>query len=123
MPKTLFCLIFFSVSANLFASGILSEDDIKSVKRVNTMDEQQQQQLSITAGLLADYEILGKKLVANLDDDGIDSSQITHQAKELLSLSEHVIKSAQFRLPQCDEYLEKTLLVKTSLEEISHDVL
>ena len=41
----------------------------------------------------------------------------------MLSLSEVVIESAQFRLPQCNEYLTKTLAIKTSLEEISHETL
>ena len=53
----------------------------------------------------------------------IASKTIQKKAKELLKLSETVIESAQFRLPQCGEYLAKTLALKTNLENIEHEIL
>ncbi len=44
-------------------------------------------------------------------------------AEKLLTLSESFIESAQFRLPQCEEYLEKTITLKEGLHEISHETL
>ena len=40
-----------------------------------------------------------------------------------MELSETVIQSAQFRLPQCNDYLTKTLALKEDLENISHETL
>ncbi len=42
-----------------------------------------------------------------LDASGLNSEIIQNKAKELLNLSEIVIQSAQFRLPQCNDYLKK----------------
>ena len=64
-----------------------------------------------------------KKLLEMLKTKNINSKTIQNKAKDLLSLSEVVIESAQFRLPQCNEYLTKTLAIKTSLEEILHETL
>lgn len=73
--------------------------------------------------MLADYEIAAKKLLLNLENESSKATTISDQARELLNLSENVIQSAQFRLPQCDEYLAKTLVLKNTLQEISHDSL
>ena len=105
------------------ASGTMDEDEARGVSRTDVVSEKDRQRISITAGLLADYEIAGKKLIANLDSSTTTADGVNNQAKNLLSLSEDVIKSAQFRLPQCDEYLAKTLTLKNSLQEISHDTL
>jgi hypothetical protein len=106
-----------------YASGTMNDDEIKNVDRVEVTDEEARQRLSITAGLLADYEIAAKKLILNLENETSKASDISNQAKELLNLSVNVITSAQYRLPQCDEYLAKTLTLKNSLHEISHDSL
>ena len=103
------------------ASGTFTKNDIKNVNRVEVSDEQMKERLSITAGLLADYEIAAKKLISQLDN--ASDKDINAQASALLSLSETVIDSAQFRLPQCDEYLAKTLTLKGQLHEISHESL
>jgi len=103
-----------------YASGTMNEDEIKNVNRVEISDEEARQRLSITAGLLADYEIAAKKLILNLNNDSVKATDISRQAKALLGLSENVINSAQYRLPQCDEYLAKTLLLKDNLQDISH---
>ncbi len=103
-----------------FASGTMNEDEIKNVDRVEVSDEETRQRLSITAGLLADYEIAAKKLIMNLGNKSTTAIGISNQAKALLDLSENVINSAQYRLPQCDEYLAKTLMLKDNLQTISH---
>lgn len=116
-------LISFIFNQLVFASGTLSKDDIKNVSRVEVLDTKQQQQISKTAGLLADYEIAAKKLVSGLNSKDSDSINISEQAKILLKLSEEVIASAQFRLPQCNDYLAKSLLLKNQLNDISHEKL
>lgn len=126
MLKPLFYILFLSLSAismNNHASGTMTVDEVKNVNRIDATNEIEQQQLSTAAGLLAEYEILGKKLINSLHDDKIGSDNISKQAKELLSLSQSVIKSTQFRLPQCNEYLTKTLALKNSLGEIAHETL
>jgi hypothetical protein len=118
------CVFLFlgSIQAG-YASGTMSDDEVQNVKRVDATNEKDRQRLSIAAGLLADYEIAAKKLILNLENETSKATTISSQARGLLNLSENVIKSAQFRLPQCDEYLAKTLRLKNSLHEISHDTL
>jgi hypothetical protein len=101
----------------------MNEDEIKNVDRIEISDEDARQRISITAGLLADYEIAAKKLITNLENGSITAIDISEQARTLLDLSENVINSAQYRLPQCDEYLAKSLMLKDSLQYISHDSL
>ena len=126
MLKPLFYLVILSiigVSPTIHASGTMSPDEVNDVKRVDVINDEDQQRLSIAAGLLADYEILAKKLVHSLEQDAINADEINAQANKLLELSENVIDSARFRLPQCDEYLAKTLAIKNHLKDISHDTL
>jgi hypothetical protein len=106
-----------------YASGTMSEDEASNVNRVDAANEKQQQLLSKAAGLLAYYEIAAKKLLINLKDETSKAEEISEQAKELLLLSEDIIASARFRLPQCDEYLTKTIALKNSLKTISHETL
>ena len=40
-----------------------------------------------------------------------------------MSLSEEVIDSARFRLPQCDEYLAMSIALRELLEDITHEAL
>ncbi len=120
----LICTLILSGLPHLsIASSTMNEHDARGVSRVDVVSEEDRQRISITAGLLADYEIAGKKLIANLDSDTAKAVDIRNQANNLLSLSEDIIKSAQFRLPQCDEYLAKTLTLKNNLQEMSHDTL
>lgn len=107
----------------VFASGTMSKDEINNVERVEAKSEDDKKRLSEAAGLLAQYEIASKKLISDLDSKNASSANTQLQATKLLSLSEDVINSAQFRLPQCKEYLEKTLVLKDQLEIISHDSL
>ena len=117
-PSLFTCLLILSGLA--YASGTMNEDEIKNVDRVEVSDEEARQRLSITAGLLADYEIAAKKLIVNLHIESTEAIDISNQAKALLDLSENVINSAQYRLPQCAEYLAKTLMLKDNLQTISH---
>ena len=105
------------------ASGTMDKDEARGVSRTDVVSEKDRQRISIPAGLLAEYEIVGKKLIVNLDSDITKAGDVSDQANNLLSLSEDIIKSARFRLPQCDEYLAKTLALKNRLQEISHDTL
>ena len=121
-----FVFICMFINQNLFASSggkSMSEEEIKNVSRTDVTDKNDQEKLSIAAALLSDYEIEAKKLLAMLDESMTSSKTLQNKAKELLDLSETVIHSAQFRLPQCDEYLSKTLALKGSLEKISHETL
>lgn len=127
-PKTLltsfFVTLIFIVSIhNVHASGTMHEDDIDKVNRIDAKTETDKQRLSIAAGLLADYEISARKLIANLDSETINSDSLNQQATKLLALSETVIDSAQFRLPQCKEYLTKSLALKRLLKTITHEAL
>lgn len=120
-PGFFLCLLILAVQTHLsHASGTMNEDEIINVERVEITGEEARQRLSITAGLLADYEIAAKKLIRDLKKDSTKAIDTSNQAKALLDLSENIINSAQYRLPQCDEYLAKTLLLKNSLQEISH---
>ena len=126
MTKSLIFLVIFNLVFTgpiVYASGTMTEDEIKNVNRVDIKNEEERQQLSITAGLLASYEIAAKKLVAGLKNGAVKPNDINRQAKELLALSENIFETARFRLPQCDVYLAKTLELKNSLQKISHDTL
>ena len=118
-----FIFIYLLINQNLYASGSMSDDEINNVSRTNVTNKNDQERLSKAAALLSNYEIEAKKLLAMLDVSGLNSEVIQNKAKELLNLSEIVIQSAQFRLPQCNDYLTKTLLLKRNLENISHDTL
>jgi hypothetical protein len=126
VSKFLFFLVIFNVvftGPAVYASGTMTEDEVKNVNRVDIKNEEERQQLSITAGLLAYYEIAAKKLVGGLENGAVEPNDINKQAKELLTLSEKIFDTARFRLPQCDEYLAKTLELKNILQKISHDTL
>ncbi len=117
----LFISICFSPLSN--SSGTMSEKQIENVKKTEIENEDQRQRISITAGLLAAYEFAAKKLINNLENESSTSKAISKQAEVLLVLSEDIIASARFRLPQCDEYLTKTLALKDSLNDMSHETL
>ena len=126
MSNPLFFMAILSLvitGQTVYASATMTQDEIKNVNRVDVVNEKERQQLSITAGLLANYEIAAKKLVANLENDAAKLNEINKQAKELLAISENIFDTARFRLPQCDVYLTKTLELKNSLQKISHDTL
>ena len=120
---TFLCLL---ISQNTFSSdggASMSDKDINNVSKTEVVEKDDKERLSKAASLLTNYEIEAKKLLEMLKTKNINSKTIQNKAKDLLSLSEVVIESAQFRLPQCNEYLTKTLAIKTSLEEISHETL
>ena len=120
---TFLCLL---MSQNTFSSdggASMSDKDINNVSKTDVVEKDDKERLSKAASLLTNYEIEAKKLLEILKTKNINSKTIQNKAKDLLSLSEVVIESAQFRLPQCNEYLTKTLAIKTSLEEISHETL
>ena len=120
---TFLCLL---ISQNTFSSdggASMSDKDINNVSKTDVVEKDDKERLSKAASLLTNYEIEAKKLLEMLKTKNINSKTIQNKAKALLSLSEVVIESAQFRLPQCNEYLTKTLVIKTSLEEISHETL
>ena len=126
MRNLLLTILFFgSLGVIQFsqASGSMTIDATKGVSRTEITSDEEREKLSETAGLLANYEFTAKKLVDSLNDKAINAEKINSQANKLLSLSENVIDSARFRLPQCDEYLAKTLALKDSLKTISHDSL
>ena len=126
MSRFFLFLVFLSSSAFSqfsYASGTMTIDAAKDVPRAEITSDAEKEKLSVAAGLLADYEFAAKKLVDSLNDKTINAEKINYQANKLLTLSEDVIDSARFRLPQCDEYLAKTLILKDSLKTISHDSL
>ena len=119
--STMLVLLSGSLSVAL-ASGTMTEDDIAGVSRQDISTESERQQIQAAAGLLAEYEIEAGKLLDALEE-GTDSQTIRQQASDLLGMSETVIDSAKFRLPQCKEYLDKTMVLKDTLADISHEVL
>ena len=116
-------LSLITICQSVSASTPINATDIENVERKEITDESDKQRLSVAAGYLADYEIAAGKLLGSLEQTNIDASAIRQQAEELLALSETVIESARFRLPQCDTYLEKTLVLKDQLQQISLDSL
>ena len=126
ISKTFFYISIFiclELSQFGYTSSTMSEDKVSNVNRVDATNEKEQELLSKAAGLLADYEIAAKKLLTTLKNETSKAEEISDQAKELLLLSEEVINSTRFRLPQCDEYLTKTMVLKNSLKTISHESL
>lgn len=117
----LITVLLFSPCFNppLSASSTMTNEQLLGVKKATIDSEEVRQQLQKSAVLLANYEILAQKLV-KMTDSGADSASINSQAGELLNLSETVIDSARFRLPQCDDYLKQSMALRASLGEISH---
>ncbi len=111
------------MTPNLHASTAMSDNELKNVKKTEVTDIKEREKLSKVAGLLAEYEIEAKKLVNSLDSTDLTIAMVNQRANTLLALSETIIESARFRLPQCDEYLSKTLLLKDMLGTISNETL
>jgi hypothetical protein len=111
------------LAGTVSASGPIEAGQFDNVKKTELTSDEQRQRLSTTAGLLADYEIKAKKLVNSLSDNALAADNVNKQASELMDLSTEVIESARFRLPQCDEYLAKTMELKGMLGSISHESL
>lgn len=116
----LLAILLMGIITTANASGVMSEEERKSVDRVAIVD---QEKLSKAAGLLSEYEIGVKKLIASLSDSDISATQLSQKADQLLTLSESVIESAQSRLPQCNLYLNETLKLKNQLNTISNETL
>lgn len=119
----LILLITFLIPYSALASGVLSEDEVNAVDRVEINSDEWRERISVVAGLLAQYEIKAKKLVDSLDKPALKRADVDSQAKTLLNLSESIINSARFRLPQCDAYLRKTVELKPSIADISLETL
>ncbi|MFT7460457.1 MAG: hypothetical protein ACI909_003145 [Planctomycetota bacterium] len=113
-----FMLIIF-INQHVNASSTLTYEQLIGVKKTIVDSDEVRELLQKSAVLLANYEILAKKLV-RMTENGGDSSSINIQANQLLDLSETVIDSARFRLPQCDEYLNKSMALRENLKDISH---
>jgi hypothetical protein len=127
MPKRLpallkSLLIILLINQNVIASFTLTPEQLMGVKKTIVDSDEVRQKLQKSAVLLTNYEIQAKKLV-RMTEKGADNLSINAQAMRLLDLSETVIESARFRLPQCDEYLSKSIALRSSLAEISHERL
>lgn len=103
----------------LSASNTMSDKAMRNVKRAAIDTEELRSKIEKSAVLLANYEIEAKRLV-RFTENGDDQNKIAEQAKKLMSLSEVVIDSARFRLPQCDDYLAMSVALKEQLGVISH---
>ncbi len=114
------CLILLPSQA--YTSATMSHKELSNVNKTQVDTEQVKLRLQKAAGLLAEYEIEANKLLDLLEEGGT-SKALSVKAESLLNLSETVIESARFRLPQCDEYLSKTLNLRASLSSISHESL
>jgi len=115
--------VLLNVSLAAHASGTLSVDEVKNIKRQQDFTALQKQQLSVIAGLLADYEIEAKKLIADLDKADLTTDTVNKRANKLIDISESVLLMARFRLPQCDAYLSQSMALKDELSTISNERL
>jgi len=106
-----------------YASIPIKEGQFDGISKIEISAAEDKERLSIAAGLLSKYEIKARQLVNSLNDNDLDTAVVNLDANELLTLSKSVIESAIFRLPQCDEYLGKTMALESSLMTISHESL
>lgn len=120
---TIIFLIATTTTPIVDASGTLTEADLPAIDRADIATDAQHKQTSMTAGLLSEYEISAKKLVDIVNNANTDAVVLKSLAQELLTMSEDIIESAKFRLPQCDTYLQQTLQLKQKLTSISLDSL
>lgn len=118
----LFVIICLSMTSQVFSSGTMSKSQLSNVNKIQVKTVTEKQKIQNAAGLLAKYEIEANKLIDSLEE-GANSQDLSTQAASLILLSESVIESARFRLPQCDEYLSKTIAIKEEINIISHDRL
>src|SRR5690606_34534917 len=91
--------------------------------RISIKSNSDRERIQKAAVLLANYEIEAKKLIAMVEQPAPVAGEVQAQAGKLMSLSETVIDSARFRLPQCGDYLAQSMVLKDRLGEISHDAL
>jgi hypothetical protein len=118
--KVSFVFILFIQCVN--ASSTMTNEELLGVSKSIVSSDEVREKLQKSAVLLANYEIEAKKLV-RLTNNGADNVLINTQARRLMDLSEVVIDSARFRLPQCDDYLAKSVALRESLRDISHERL
>ena len=114
--------IFILLTQYVNASSTMTHEELRGVSKTIVSSDKVKEKLQKSAVLLANYEIEAKKLV-RLTNKGADNSLISTQARRLMDLSEVVIDSARFRLPQCDDYLAKSVALRESLMDISHERL
>ena len=115
-------LLTLLTSPWLLASTNMSTRQIQEVKRKSIDTEELRMKIEKSAVLLANYEIEAKKLLRYNEEPG-ENDRIADQAEKLMSLSEVVIDSARFRLPQCDQYLAMSIALRGKLDSISLDSL
>ncbi len=113
----------FLLSGLAYASIPIKEGQFDGISKIEISAAEDKEKLSIAAGLLSKYEIKERQLVNSLNDNDLDTAVVNQDANELLTLSKSVIESAIFRLPQCDEYLGKTMALESNLMTISHESL
>lgn len=106
----------------LSASTTMTSKQLMNVERAAVDSEELRKNIENSAVLLANYEIEAKKLV-RLTETGAPGERINTQARQLMALSESVIESARFRLPQCDDYLAQSISLRDKLSDISHERL
>lgn len=119
----LFLFVFsalIGLSTGLSASVPMNEHEVSNVNKVAVTSDQDRERLQETAGFLGYYEIEAKKMLNMLDESETNASVMQLQTEKLMTMSENVIESARFRLPQCEEYLSKSLMLKERLTSISH---
>ena len=90
--------VFFFFSLAALAAGSQASTTIQpgqfdNIHKTELTSEQQREQLSTTAGLLADYEIKAKKLVNSLSSNSLQADSVNLQAQQLLDLSTEVIET------------------------------
>ena len=89
----------------------------------NVANKNDQEKISKARALLSNYEIEAKNLLVMLGASGTTSKVIQDKANELLSVSEIILQGAQLKLPKCNDYLTKTLVLKEILDNITNETL
>ncbi len=118
--KVFFTILF--INHVVMASSTMTPMELMGVKRATIDSDEVRQKIQKSAVLLANYEIEAKRLVRMVEKDG-NSEAVNKQTRQLMDLAEIVIDSARFRLPQCDEYLGKSIAIREHLNDISHERL
>lgn len=118
LSLSLCCLWLKPVSATVS----MSESEMETVEKQKVETEEQKKFQKEVAVTLATYEFEASKLVDMVNEQA-NRASIDAQANKLVQLSEIVLDWARFRLSQCDEYIVKSLELKTLLEKISLESL
>lgn len=114
---------FLLFTTAVHASGTMDLDEAKKVKVQQTIGEQEKQQQSILAGLIAEYEFEAKRLIRDLETPELTSETVNKHTYKLIDISESILLMTRFRLPQCDAYLSQSMVLKDKLDRITHEQL